>query len=118
VYLNIEDGDYWKADREGCFKNFIRNSINLLSLVLPRTLRLDKGTETGLMATMHCFLRDQQGDLEDANSSIVYGPSTQNKIERWWRELLERMERFFKKQLAELVESGDYDPTNDTNRCV
>ena len=35
--------------REGCFKNFNKNSINLLSLVLPRTLRLDKGTETGLM---------------------------------------------------------------------
>jgi hypothetical protein len=66
------------------------------------------------MATMHCFLRDQQGDLEDASSSIVYGPSTQNKIERWWRELLERMEMFFKMQLAELLESGDYDPTNDT----
>ncbi len=66
--------------REGFFKNFIRNSINLLSLILPRILRLDKGTETGLMATMHRFLRDQQGDLEDANSSTVYygGPYVQN----------------------------------------
>lgn len=44
------------------------------------------------MSTMHCFLRDQHGDLEDATKSVVYGPSTQNKIERWWRELVERME--------------------------
>jgi hypothetical protein len=80
--------------RKGCFKNFNKSSINLLSLVLPRTLKLDKGTEPGLMATMHCFLRDQQDDLENATKSIVYGLSTQNKFERWWRELLQRMERF------------------------
>ena len=46
------------------------------------------------MATMHSFLRDQQGGLEDATKSVLYGPSTQNKIERWWKEWLERMEKF------------------------
>ena len=46
--------------------------------------------------------------------SILYGPSTQNKIERWWRELLERMEQYFKQQLKELVEGRAYDP-NDLN---
>ena len=82
--------------REGYFKNVIKILLNFLYLVLPRTLGLDKGTETGLMATMHSFLRDQLVDLENATKSIVYGPSTQNKMERWWRELLKRMERFLR----------------------
>jgi len=48
--------------------------------------------------------------------AVLYGPSTQNKIERWWRELLERMERFFKDQLKALVESGDYDSSDQIDR--
>lgn len=79
-------------------------------------IRVDKGTETGVMATMHCFLRDKHGDLQNATDSVLYGPSTQNKIERWWRELLDRMERFFKQQLTTLVEDGDYDSTDETDR--
>ena len=47
--------------------------------------------------------------------TVLYGPSTQNKIERWWRELLERMETYFKDQFNELLESGDYDPSNETD---
>ncbi|XP_046862205.1 uncharacterized protein LOC124455590 [Xenia sp. Carnegie-2017] len=81
--------------------------------VLPQTLRLDRGTETDVMATIHCFLR---GDLHNALDAIIYGPSTQNKIERWWRDLLERMERFFKEQLKCLVESGDYDSSDQNDR--
>ena len=87
-----------------------------LFTVLPDKIRIDRGTETDIMSTMHCFLRAKQGDLEDATESILYGPSTQNKIERWWRELLDRMERFFKKQLSTLVEDGDYDSTNKQDR--
>ena len=41
-----------------------------------------------------CFLRAKHDDLEDATASILYGPLTQSKIERRWRELLDRMERF------------------------
>ena len=88
---------------------------NLLT-VLPDNIRIDRGTETDIMSTMHCFLRAEHGDLEDATNSVLYGPSTQNKIERWWRELLDRMERFFKKQLSTLVEDGDYDSTNKQDR--
>ncbi|XP_028405215.1 uncharacterized protein LOC114527710 [Dendronephthya gigantea] len=65
---------------------------------------------------MHSYLRSQQGDLADATDSVIYGPSTQNKIERWWRELLERMERYFKRQLNSLVEEGEYDRDDDTHR--
>ena len=50
-------------------------------LVLPRTLRIDRRTETDIMATIHCFLRSKQGDLDDSTDSVLYGPSTQNKIE-------------------------------------
>ena len=87
-----------------------------LFAVLPENIRIDRGTETDIMRTMHCFLRDKHGNLEDATESVLYGPSTQNKIERWWRELLDRMERFFKKQLSTLVEDGDYDSTNKQDR--
>ena len=89
---------------------------NSYILVLPHRQRLDKGTETGLMATIHCYLRDKVGDVDDATDTVLYGPSTQNKIERWWRELLERMERYFKEQLNGLLEDGDYDPTNENDR--
>lgn len=84
--------------------------------MLPSRIRVDKGTETTILATMHSYLRSQQGDLADATNSVIYGPSTQNKIERWWRELLERMERYFKHQLNSLVEDGEYDRDDDTHR--
>ncbi|XP_028412940.1 uncharacterized protein LOC114535818 [Dendronephthya gigantea] len=86
------------------------------SKVISDNLRLDKGTETGHMATIHSYLR-QQGD-EDINGAetVHYGPSTSNKIERWWRELHNRFERFFKRQLMMLLERGHYDPNNETDR--
>ena len=85
-------------------------------LVLPRTLRVDRGTETDVMATIHCFLREKHGDLVNPTDAVLYGPSTQNKIERWWRDLHERMERFFKDQLKSLVESGEYDSSDKIDR--
>lgn len=86
--------------------------------LLPETLRIDRGTETDVMATIHCFLREKQGDLEKSTDAVLYGPSTQNKIERWWRELLERMERYFKDQLKSLVECGEYDASDQTDRYM
>ena len=32
---------------------------------LPCYLRMDKGTETGVMATMQCFLRQHHNDIDD-----------------------------------------------------
>ena len=40
------------------------------------------------------------GVLEDPVDTVTFGPSTSNKIERWWRELHERLETFFKEQLC------------------
>ena len=57
--------------------------VGTLSLpVLPARTRMDHGTETGVMATMHCFLRDQQDDLEDPTDSLLFGPSTKIKQNR------------------------------------
>lgn len=46
--------------------------------VISKFLRLDKGTETGHMATIHAFLRQDQDDEPD---TVNYGPSTNNKVE-------------------------------------
>lgn len=91
-------------------------SITLFFLALPVHLRIDRGTETDVMATMHMYLCDKHDILDDPTESVLYGPSTQNKIERWWRELLERLEKFFKQQLRTLAEDGDYDPTSMIDR--
>ena len=42
-------------------------------------LRLDKGTETGTMATIHAFLRQYSYD-GDPCDTILYGPSTSNQV--------------------------------------
>ncbi|XP_073252070.1 uncharacterized protein [Porites lutea] len=81
--------------------------------VISKYLRLDKGTETGHMATIHAFLRQDQ---DNEPETVFYGPSTNNKIERWWGDLHNRFERFFKRQLTILLEQGHYDPSNQTDR--
>ena len=46
-------------------------------------IRIDKGSETGTLATMHCFLRRQHSDVETdekAVKTVIYGPSTSNQV--------------------------------------
>ena len=47
-------------------------------------MRLDKGTETGHMATIHACLREGQKDVEnnelEVADTVQYGPSTNNKV--------------------------------------
>ena len=40
--------------------------------VMPRFLRLDKGTETGKMSTLHAFLVNKAEIMDDAVDSIIY----------------------------------------------
>ena len=47
---------------------------------MPSYLRMDKGTETGVMATMQCYLRRNDEDLDDPSDSVIYGPSTSNQV--------------------------------------
>ena len=55
------------------------------SKLLPYPLRVDRGTETGKMCSIHSFLSDRVSFLDDLLDSIIYGPSTSNKTERFWR---------------------------------
>lgn len=83
---------------------------------MPRFMRIDRGTETGKMATTHVYLMNKMGIMEDPVDSVIYGPSTSNKIERWWRDLHERLEQYFKVQLAQLLASRAYDPHSEHDR--
>jgi hypothetical protein len=42
-------------------------------------LWVDKGTETGVMATMHAYLRQHHGDMDPAET-VLFGPSTSNQV--------------------------------------
>ena len=42
-------------------------------------IRIDKGTETGKMATLHTYLRSKHGDM-DALDTVMYGKSTSNQV--------------------------------------
>ena len=64
------------------------------------------------MATIHIFLRSVHGDLEDPSESVILGKSILNQIERWWRELRDRFEKYFKEQLLPLLEQGHYGSQN------
>ena len=49
------------------------------SMRLPSILRIDRGTETGVMATMHAYLRRNHGVM-DPTDTVVFGPSTANQV--------------------------------------
>lgn len=51
----------------------------LQTKVISAIIRVDKGTETGTMATIHSFLRRHHGDM-DPHDTVVYGPSTSNQV--------------------------------------
>jgi hypothetical protein len=50
--------------------------------VISKHLRLDKGTETGHMATIHGFLSKGHEDAQDhqPEDTVHFGPSTSNKV--------------------------------------
>ena len=48
--------------------------------ILPAYLRMDKGTETGVMATMQAYLRRNHDDIIDPTATVCYGPSTSNQV--------------------------------------
>ena len=65
--------------------NLLMKSIIVLFYVsvISKNLRLDKGTETGHMATIHGFLRQTHADgqaNQQAVDTVQYGPSTSNKV--------------------------------------
>ena len=52
------------------------------------------------------------------NRLYIYGKSTSNKIERWWKELHECMEKYIKWQLNSLLQSHSYDPSCSSDRKI
>ena len=52
----------------------------LESGILPNNVRIDKGTETTIMSTIHAYLRSKQGDLDDPTESVLFGPSPSNQV--------------------------------------
>lgn len=47
--------------------------------VMSAMQHVDKGTETGVMATIHAFLQRNRGDM-DPHETVFYGPSTSNQV--------------------------------------
>ena len=85
-----------------------------ITTIIPTIVRIDRGTETDILATMQSYLCEiNLEDNVDGTDCIMHDPSTQNKVERWWRELHHHMETFFKHQLTNLMESGHYDTKNE-----
>eukprot|EP00794_Sanderia_malayensis_P013100 gene13100-14441_t len=52
----------------------------------------------------------------DPADSVIYGPSTSNQIERWWRELPEKLELYFKDHLQWLKDQEHFDPIDERHR--
>lgn len=77
---------------------------------LPRYLRIDRGTETGKMATIHRHLIKNLEIMTDPTDSVICGPSAINKIERRWRDFHERLKKLFKQQLTVLLQRRQYNP--------
>ena len=48
--------------------------------IISNMIRIDKGTETGVMATIHAFLRRNHGDRCDTTDTVIFGPSTSNQV--------------------------------------
>ena len=46
--------------------------------VIASMIRIDKGTETGEMATLHVFLQRNHGDV-NPKDTVVYGKSTSDQ---------------------------------------
>ena len=54
--------------------------------LLSKRIRIDKGIETDLMTTLHVLahmkVNHEKTKQEIMDSYVLYGPSTENKIER------------------------------------
>ena len=43
-------------------------------------MRLDKGTKTGTMATMHAYIHQFNAADTNPHDTVIYGPSTSNQV--------------------------------------
>ena len=54
---------------------------------------ISRGSETGIMATMHSYLRQSNGDMNPFDT-VIYGPSTSNQVCHYF--MIRKM-KFYKK---------------------
>ena len=55
---------------------------------VPRRIRSDHGTETGLLGGAHCQLVQAHDPSVPVQNCYIYGTSTENqRIEAWWGQL-------------------------------
>lgn len=114
--------------------------------VCPRFIRVDRGSETDLMVTIHGAIKDsliktaelskpgpskhsgeennimKDGDILDWSRDkkhVIYGSSVTNiTIERFWRSVNEFIGAFFKPKLEKLALSHDYDSSEELDRKI
>ncbi|XP_078490351.1 uncharacterized protein LOC104266093 isoform X2 [Ciona intestinalis] len=90
-----------------------------ISRKIASMIRVGRGSETGIMATMQAYITNNiEASSISPMESVIYRKSTSNQIERWWRELHERLEKYFKEQLRYLKDHGLYDPQNVMDRHI
>ena len=58
---------------------------------------------------LSCILHISLDNLQD----VLFGHL---QIERWWRELHDRFEQYFKHELSWLLNQGHYNPQDETDR--
>ena len=56
----------------------------------------NQGYRNRKMSTIHVYLSNRLSVMDNPEDSVIFGASTSNKIERWWRDLHERLETFLK----------------------
>ena len=64
------------------------------------------------------FLLERKGIDQSESEGVIIGPSVDNKIERFWRDLREGMVDNFRPVLRALYEDGLYDPTSQEDREI
>eukprot|EP00794_Sanderia_malayensis_P013103 gene13103-14447_t len=47
---------------------------------MPTFIRMDRGSETGTMATIHAYLHNKLNTNIDPADCMIYGPSTSNQV--------------------------------------
>ena len=66
---------------DNCDPKLVARYFNYLDerRIIASIIRIDKGTETGDMATLHEYLRRDHGDI-NPEDTVVYGKSTSNQV--------------------------------------
>ena len=93
VWIKVWDSNSSPCLTAGWYFDYLYESKLLLHHV-----RLDKGTETGALATLHAYLRRQQCDIDtddEACDTVIYGPSTSNQesIRRFYISFKQTLKR-------------------------